>query len=66
VRTWPRAPGGSKREILRAADQIREAVRQDTAAPFSIDEFETEVRRLLEFARDRGDLVREDVRRSPR
>jgi len=60
------ASGWLEREILRAADQIREAVRQDTAAPFSIDEFETEVRRLLEFARDRGDLVREDVRRSPR
>jgi spore coat protein CotH len=53
-------------EIGRAADQIREAVRQDAAAPYAFDEFEAEVERLLDFARQRSDIVREDVRRSPR
>jgi spore coat protein CotH len=58
--------GWLEREITRAADQIRDAVRDDQAAPFSFDEFEDEVRRLLTFARERADIVREDVRRSPR
>ena len=53
-------------EVSRAANQIREAVRQDVAAPHAVDEFEAEVERLLEFARHRSDIVREDVRRSPR
>ncbi|HZI81593.1 MAG TPA: CotH kinase family protein [Vicinamibacterales bacterium] len=53
-------------EIGRAADQIRESVREDAAAPFPFDEFEEDVQRLLDFARSRSDIVREDVRRSPR
>jgi spore coat protein CotH len=53
-------------EIQRGADQIREAVREDRWAPYAFDEFEAEVQRLLDFARSRGDLVRDDVRRSPR
>jgi spore coat protein CotH len=53
-------------EIQRGADQIREAVREDRWAPYGFDEFEAEVQRLLDFARRRGDLVRDDVRRSPR
>ena len=60
------AEGWLEREIQRAADQIRESVRQDRAAPFSFDEFEVEVQRLLDFARERSDIVREAVRRSPR
>ena len=60
------AEGWLEREIQRAADQIRESVRQDRAAPFSFDEFEAEVQRLLDFARERSDIVREAVRRSPR
>ena len=53
-------------EIGRAADQIRESVREDAAAPFPFHEFEEDVQRLLDFARSRSDIVREDVRRSPR
>jgi len=53
-------------DIRRASAQIRDAVRADSNAPFSIDEFDAEVERLLAFARERSDLVREDVRRSPR
>jgi len=60
------APGWLEGEVRRAAGQIRDAVHQDTAAPFSVDEFEAEVQRLIEFARDRSAIVREDVRRSPR
>ena len=58
--------GWLEREITRAADQIRDSVRQDTAAPSTFDEFEAEVERLLDFARSRAAIVREDVRRSPR
>ena len=58
--------GWLEQEITRAADQIRDAVRDDPAAPFSFDQFEEEVQRLLAFARERADVVREDVRRSPR
>jgi spore coat protein CotH len=53
-------------EIARAADQIRESVREDAAAPFAFDEWEADVRRLLDFARARAGVVREAVRRSPR
>ena len=53
-------------EVRRAADQIRDAVQQDVAAPFAFDEFEAEVLRLIDFARRRSDIVRDDVRRSPR
>ena len=60
------ARDGSKREFGRAADQIRDAVREDAAAPYAFDEFEADVERLLDFARQRSAIVREDVRRSPR
>jgi len=60
------ATGWLEREVRRAADQVREAVREDRAAPFTFDEFEAEVQRLIDFAHDRGTIVREDVRRSPR
>jgi spore coat protein CotH len=60
------AGGWLEDEITRAANQIRESVREDRAAPFSAHEFEAEVERLLDFARGRSDIVRDDVRRSPR
>ena len=60
------AAGWLEGEVTRAADQIRESVRQDPAAPFSFEEFEIEVARLIDFARSRAGIVREDVRRSPR
>jgi len=41
-------------------------VREDRAAPFTFEEFDAEVQRLIDFAHDRGTIVREDVRRSPR
>ena len=43
-----------------------QAVRADRVAPFTFEEFEAEVQRLIDFAHDRGTIVREDVRRSPR
>ena len=58
--------GWLEREIAVAADQIRESVREDAAAPFAFDEWEAEVQRLLDFAHARAGLVREGVRRSPR
>jgi spore coat protein CotH len=58
--------GWLEREIRRGADQIREAVRDDRGARFSFDDFEGEVQRLIDFARERGDIVRDAVRRSPR
>ena len=53
-------------EVRRTSTQIRDAALADSNAPFSIDEFDAEVGRLLDFARERSDLVRDDVRRSPR
>jgi spore coat protein CotH len=58
--------GWLEHEIDRAANQIRESVREDRVAPYSMVEFEDEVQRLLDFAHTRPDFVREDVRRSPR
>ena len=58
--------GWLEHEVRRAADQIRDAVQQDPAAPFEVDEFEAEVMRLVDFAQRRSDVVRDDVRRSPR
>ncbi len=59
-------PGWLEREIRRGYDQIRDAVLEDSAKPFSNDEFEEEVRRLVEFARERSAFVENEVRRSPR
>jgi hypothetical protein len=53
-------------EIRRAYDQIRDAVLEDPQKPFSNDAFEADVERLVEFARERGAIVRAEVRRSPR
>ena len=53
-------------EVRRGYAQIRDAVRDDPVAPFSDDAFEADVERLLDFARERSAIVREDVRRSPR
>jgi spore coat protein CotH len=59
-------PGWLEQEIRRAYAQIRDAALEDTAKPYSNDDFETDVERLLEFARERSAVVRNDVRRSPR
>ena len=59
-------PGWLELEIRRAYAQIRDAAREDAAKPHSNDAFEAEVERLLEFARERSAIVREQVRRSPR
>ena len=61
-----RRPGWLELEIRRAYAQVRDAAREDTAKPHSNDAFEAEVERLLEFARERSAVVREQVRRSPR
>jgi len=59
-------PGWLEHEIQRAYAQVRDAAREDAAKPHSNDAFEAEVERLLEFARERSTVVREQVRRSPR
>jgi hypothetical protein len=59
-------PGWLEREIRRGYEQIRDAALEDTAKPFSNEEFEEDVQRLIEFARERGAFVEEEVRRSPR
>jgi spore coat protein CotH len=66
LRCADQASGWLETDINRAADQIRASVRDDLAAPFTTDEFEAEIERLLDFARARPGIVREDVRRSPR
>ena len=58
-------PGWLELEVRRGYAQIRDAVRDDAATPFSDDAFEADVERLLDFARERSAIVREDVRRSP-
>ena len=59
-------PGWLEHEIRRAYAQVRDAVREDPVKPHSDDDFDEDVERLLEFARQRSDVVREQVRRSPR
>ena len=67
-----RAPAGTEasgwleREIRFAYEQVRVAALEDTATPFSNDAFEEDVRRLITFARERSDVVREAVRQSQR
>ncbi len=67
-----RAPAGTgaagwlERDIRFAYEQVRGAVLEDTAAPFSNEAFEEDVRRLIEFARERSDVVRDEVRPSLR
>ncbi len=53
----PARGGWLEREIRAAYEQIRAAARQDTAMPFSADDFEAEVEKLLEFAKRRSSLV---------
>jgi len=60
------AAGWLEREIRFAYGQIRVAALEDTATPFSNQAFEEDVRRLIEFARERSAFVLEEVRRSLR
>jgi hypothetical protein len=59
-------PGWLEREIRRAYEQVREAALEDTAKPYSNDEFEEDVQRMIQFARERSAFVLNDVERSPR
>ena len=52
--------------LMREAAQIRDAAYDDTLKPYSNDQFDDDVRRLIDFARHRAAYIREDVRRSPR
>jgi hypothetical protein len=58
-------PNWLESEIRRQHAQIRDASYEDQRKPFSDDEFEEGVRELIEFARERSDIVRRDVDRSP-
>jgi len=63
----PQPPAGwLEQEILAAYAQIREAAYDDALKPYSNDQFDDDVRRLIDFARHRAGYIREDVRRSPR
>jgi len=59
-------PGWLEREIRRAYEQIRDAALEDTLKPYTNEEFEEDVERLIEFARERSAFVLNDVERSPR
>jgi hypothetical protein len=58
--------GWLEAEIRRAYGQIRDAALEDPVASFPAGAFEADVERLIDFARERSAVVREDVRRSPR
>ena len=62
----PTVPNWLEREIRRAYEQIRDAALEDTAKPYSNEEFEEDVLHMLEFARERSAFVLADVERSPR
>ena len=58
-------PGGwLEREIRAAYEQIRSAAHQDPSMPFSADDFEAEIERLLDLAKRRSSLVLEELSRS--
>lgn len=59
-------PNWLEAEIRRQYAQIRDASYEDQRKPFSDEEFEEGVRELIEFARERSDVVRRDVERTPR
>jgi hypothetical protein len=58
--------GWLEREIRRAYEQVREAALEDPVKPYSNEEFEEDVQRLIEFARERSAFVLNEVERSPR
>jgi len=62
----PDGPGWLEREIVRQHEQIRTAVLDDPYKPHSNDEFDVSIGQLLDFARMRSELVRDDVARSQR
>jgi spore coat protein CotH len=53
-----------EQEIVRGYDQVRQATLDDTLKPYTNDEFELDVQKLLEFARTRSDFVVADVQRT--
>jgi hypothetical protein len=55
------AAGWLEEEIVREADQIRAAVREDVLKPHSNEAFEQAVDDLRRFARERGAIVRQYV-----
>jgi len=60
----PARGGWLEQEVLRAYQQIRQAAREDGFTPFSNEEFEEDVQRLIEFARTRSAVVVAEARRS--
>jgi spore coat protein CotH len=62
----PSQAGWLEQEILAAYVQIRDAAFEDALKPYSNDQFDDDVRSLIDFARHRAAYVHEDVRRSPR
>ena len=62
----PTQAGWLEQEILDAYVQIRDAAADDALKPYSNEQFDDDVRSLIDFARHRAAYVREDVRRSPR
>lgn len=57
-------PGWLEREIRAAYGQIRALAHQDPSAPFSPEEFEAEIEKLLSFAKERPGAVLQDLVRS--
>ena len=57
-------PGWLERQVRTAYEQIRGGVREDPSMPFSVEEFESEVEKLLDTARRRAQAVRDDLARA--
>ena len=57
-------PGWLERQVRSGYEQIRDVARTDRAMPFSVEEFEAEVEKLLDLARRRALAVRDDLARA--
>ncbi len=54
--------GWLEREVQREADLIRDSMRLDPSKPWSTEQFEDEVKRLVDFARERSGWVQTEVK----
>lgn len=60
----PARPGWLEREVRTVYQQIRSVAQTDTRAPFSIEEFEAEIEKLLDAAKRRAEMVLQDLVRA--
>jgi hypothetical protein len=60
----PARPGWLEREVRTVYQQIRSVAQTDTRAPFSVEEFEAEIEKLLNTAKRRAEMVLQDLVRA--